>query len=787
MAIQADIQQQVFDLLSRNSNVTIVPAEQPESSTSTTQQLSLAPGQRVSAEVMGQAQAGRIPVQIAGQQLNLELQMQVRQGQTLELTFISSDPRPTFAMTRPGVMAPPVSLSDASRLLSLIVSNEQFNLPGQRSSLQSIGDLIRSNSGSNTVSNMLEEFLSYPTAGRGVVVAPAAIPTQPQMHVGGDPNRPMAPSAGLITPPLPQAAQQTATQQTTVPTTAQAQTQTQQQATVVQVAEQSVRPQPATEQTPQVATSSTQQVTSTTGTQPQLQTAISLPAGQTAVTAQFEDLAAKLLMNLAPRERITLLEVTTSPKNPLPLKAGDETTALVQSSQPDGRTMVKIGTEQLELQLPKQAAQGETLRMTMITQQPRLIFAMQGPSAQAVQPDAVSDAARWFTALVDRDTGQASQHQAVISRLQQVVSSLPPGSPALASIMDEAMTYNAAALMPSRATNSTAQPLPDVKTDDAIMKLLQALLHSNRMALLEPKVDPNAFRGMQPGQQMRGEVLQDLGGQRFMVQISGQSFEVMLPKGVQAGDRLNLFFVNEHPPTFLLIRHTKGGDAMVSQTSRWLNNMLASQDTAPAPKEGLGILRTMLQGMPNDPQQLEQGLKQGIRNSGMFYESHLSRWFSGKMPLEQLLQEPQGRLSNLQNAAAQRQGQIALQDGVDPRTMPLVKEQLATLQTGQMLFQGELIPGQPMEWRIKDREAGGQQDDHEQEQEQPWETTMVITLPKLGRVEIDLDLANPRVDLVLAADQPGTTSLMEQEMTGLKEQLLAAGLEPGRLTVSNNG
>lgn len=764
MAIQADIQQQVYDLLSRNSNVTIVPAEQPESSTSTTQQLSLAPGQRVSAEVMGQAQAGKIPVQIAGQQLNLELQMPVRQGQTLELTFISSDPRPTFAMTSPGVMAPPVSLSDASRLFSLIISNEQFNLPSQRSSLQSIGDLIRSNSGSNTVSNMLEDFLSYPTAGRGVVVAPAAIPTQPQMHVGGDPNRPMAPSTGLITPPLPPAAQQ---------------------ATIVQVAEQSARPQPSTEQTQQIGTPSTQQTTSATGTQPQLQTAINLPTGQTPVTAQFEDLATKLLMNLAQRERIILLEVTNPPQNPLPLKVGDETTALVQSSQPNGRTMVQIGTEQLELQLPKPAVPGETLRMTLITQQPRLIFAMQGPSAQAVQPDAVSDAARWFTALMNRDTGQTNQHQAVINRLQQVVTSLPPGSPALASIMDEAMTYNAAALLAARATNSTAQPLPDVKTDDAIMKLLQALLHSNRMALLEPKVDPNAFRGMQPGQQVRGEVLQDLGGQRFMVQISGQSFEVMLPKGVQAGDRLNLFFVNEHPPTFLLIRHTRGGDALVSQTSRWLNNMLANQATASTPKEGLGVLRTILQGMPNDPQQLEQGLKQGVRNSGMFYESHLSRWFSGKMPLEQLLQEPQGRLSNLQNAAAQRQGQMALQEGVDPRTMSIVKEQLATLQTGQMLFQGELIPGQPMEWRIKDREAGGQQD--EQEQEQPWETTMVITLPKLGRVEIDLDLANPRVNLELAADLPGTTSLMEQELTGLKEQLLAAGLEPGRLTVNSNG
>lgn len=103
MAFPSDIQQQVYDLLSRSSNLAIVPAEPIEPTTvwGGQQPLTLAPGQRVTAEVTGQPQAGKIPVQIAGQQLQLDLQMAVRQGQNLELTFVGNDPRPTFAMARP--------------------------------------------------------------------------------------------------------------------------------------------------------------------------------------------------------------------------------------------------------------------------------------------------------------------------------------------------------------------------------------------------------------------------------------------------------------------------------------------------------------------------------------------------------------------------------------------------------------------------------------------------------------------------------------------------------------
>lgn len=703
MAFPSEIQQQVYDLLSRSSNLAIVPAEPVEQPVALGQQvLTLAPGQRVTAEVMGQPQAGKIPVQIGNQQLQLDLQMTVRQGQNLELTFVGNDPRPTFALARPGVTAPPVSLTDASRLLSLLVGNEQFIDPRQRSSLQSISDLLRqASSSTNALAGFLDDFLTYRADGRSVVMPPGGLLDRPGQSVGDELRQP--PGQG---------------------------------------------------------------------------------AGQTVKTTVFEDAASKLLMNLAQRSRLTLVDVVNHPLAPLPLQPGEEANALVQGRLPGGRVLVQLAGESLELQLAKPVVQGEILRLALVTQQPKLVFALLGQPVRD-QPGLVSDAARWMSAMVGKEEGQTEVQRMVLGRLQQVIDNLPPGSSALAAIMDDAMLYGASAALSARSLQNRSAPV-EGKADEGIMKLLQALMHGSRLALVEPQVSSEAVKAFAPGQQLKGEVLQSLGGGRFLAQVGGQAFEVLLPKGMRPGDRLNLFFVGDDPPTFLLVRYGKGGDALVSQTGRWISSLLGMQNQTAPLAEGLGILRTLLQNAPSDPAQLEQVLKQGLKESGLFYESHLARWFSGQYPLERLLQEPQGRLSPQQGgetAARQTGAQQPVPEGSDPRTLPMVKEQLAALQTGQLLFQGELFPGQQMEWRIREREGRGRQG--EQEQGQSWETSLALHLPRLGQLQAVLNLQENRLDLQITTDDPATAPLLEGEAAGLQEQLLAAGLEPGTFKVQH--
>lgn len=44
---------------------------------------------------------------------------------------------------------------------------------------------------------------------------------------------------------------------------------------------------------------------------------------------------------------------------------------------------------------------------------------------------------------------------------------------------------------------------------------------------------------------------------------------------------------------------------------------------------------------PPSPQMLAQRIEASVRDSGLFYEAHLKRWFQGDMPRQQLLREPQ--------------------------------------------------------------------------------------------------------------------------------------------------
>lgn len=713
MALAPDIQQQVYDLLSRSSNLSFVSASSETKDGST---LTFAPGQRVTAEVLANPQGNRIPVKIGTQQVTLDLPLQVRPGQSLQLTYIADDPRPTFAMYRPGVSQPQVSLSDASRLLSLLVSNEQFMDPKQRSALQSIGDLLRRTGGeSNVMAGFLDDFLTYPSTGRAVVPSLTALPDQ----------------SGTL------AGRQTGNQ--------------------------------------------------------------AMQQGMAAPTP-FEDAASRLLMNLAQRAKFTLVEALNHPLHPLPLKPGDEAAALVKGTLPDGRTLVQMAGESLELRLSRPVAQGEILRMALVSHTPKPVFALLGQPVTE-QSGIVSDTARWLNTMMAQEQGDNEVQRAVMSRLQQVINSLPPGSPALAAIMDEAMIYAASPWLSARSLQGPQAP---AGKDDEVLRLLQALMQGNKLALVEPQTQTATTLPFQPGQQLRGEVLQSLGGGRFMIQVGSQALEVMLPKGVRPGDGLNLFFVGNQPPTFLLVRHGKGGDSLVSETGKWVSTLLSMQNRSAPLDAGLGILRTLLQGAPSDPAMLEQALSRGLKESGLFYESHLARWFSGEYSLEDILKEPQGRLSGqkteqqmpmlaknmtpeaFEAAIKSRAGMVPADVGSDPRTLPIIKEQLATLQTGQLLFQGELFPGQPLEWRVRERPEGegGNKSDNEKG-DTPWETTLSLTLPRLGAVSASIVLEGGRVSAKIQAASEDVSVLLEEGVVQLQEQLQAAGLEPGNLVVSH--
>lgn len=725
MAIAADIQQQVYDLLAHASNISLVAAEKE-----TLGRLPLSPGQRISAEVVGMLPNNRTQVRIGGERFNLDLPMTVRLGQTLEMTFVSEDPRSTFAIARQGGVSPPVSLSDASRLVSLLISSEQIADPGLRSSLQSIGDMLRRSSGETGVlANLLDEVLTYGTLRGGVKATPRA--PDDSMHGAGD------------------------------------------------------------------------------GHGAPLQQGSGKPSAEQARLAAFESSAARILSTIARDARFILTEAVNQPLTPLPLLPGEEVNGTVLGTLPGGRAFVQVAGITLELPLPRAVQAGEILRLTYLSSQPKPTFAL-SRSQSELSPALLSEAGRWLSVLEHSGGGLSSQQAYVLERLNTVLKSLPPDSAAFTAIRDEALTYDAVMRSRPPADQTAAlagvgtPPLPGngIVMQDDMARLLQAVIRGNRLALLEALNQQGLPAAFTAGQQLKGEVLAALGGGRFMVQVASQNLEFSLPKGIRRGDRLNLFFITGEPQlTFLMVRFGRGADARISDTGRWLSGFLGDAQSAVPAGATMGLLSALLSGPPDDAVQVGQLLQQGLRSSGLFYESHLARWFGGEYPLADLLKEPQGRLSprlqqgephqaapadelaraslrtgsaEIMEAVFQKVGRSMSHEGLaDQRSLPIVSEQMSALQSGQLLIRGDLFPGQQLQWSVREREAHRNQTG---EQQRSWDTDLTVNLPRLGAVSLHLGLDGSQVRLDLRADAAETALLLEGERPRLIEQLQAAGL-----------
>lgn len=738
MPVNTDIQQQVFDLLSRASTLSFVNADGE-----TTSQTGLHPGQRVTAEVLSLLPNQRTQVSVGSDKFNLKLPMAVQVGQSLELTFVSDSPRTTFAIARPGGSAPPVTLSDASRLLGLLVGNEQLDNPQIRSSLVGIGDLLRRSSGeAGVLANLMDEALTYGggRAASSSLRLPVEVVSAPRGEVPQN-----AASGAAVTPE------------------------------------------------------------------------------QTRLTA-FESNASQMLQHIARTSRFLLTEAVNSPMSPLPLMPGDEVDAAVLGTLPGGRAFVQVAGATLELQLSRAVSEGEILRLTYIASQPKPLFAL-SRGALGMETGALSEAGRWLSGLEHSAGGASGQQMYVLERLNTILKNLPPDSPAFTAIMDEAITYQSfaqrgqtageqlsaqvgAALL---ASQSAMQSGSGIILSDDMAKLLQALIKGNRLALLETLNQQASPPGLAPGQQLKGEVMSLLGDGRTLVQVAGQMFEFSMPKGTLRGDMLTLFFITADPrPTFLATRFGRPGDSKVSDTGRWLSSFLGTAVDQAGPQRAYGLLQTLLEGPPNDARHVSSMLHQGLRESGLFYESHLARWFGGEYQLADILREPQGRLSELKQhtlaqaahnlpaeghvssplkpgsleimeAAFKKAGAGAGSEAVaDQRALPTVREQLNTLQSGQILFRGELFSGQPLEWSVKEREARRTPDGG---QERNWDTTIQLDLPRLGSIAARMTLEGGKITIDLQTEDADGAEILTQARPELADQLQAAGLVPGNIGV----
>lgn len=289
--------------------------------------------------------------------------------------------------------------------------------------------------------------------------------------------------------------------------------------------------------------------------------------------------------------------------------------------------------------------------------------------------------------------------------------------------------------------------------------------------------------------------------------------------------------------------NTASAQPALSQTGRLISFLLTGQPT-PQPASLAGN-QPLLNAPPASGTPLVPLLRQALGQSGLFYESHQAQWVLGKLDTAALLREPQGQqpapggnpaasgqpgagsgasapgAATPANAAAATpqalaaQGAAALAAGIaggaddaaqldstrsaaalragveeaaparaqpiPERLMPLVHQQLDALATQQYVWQGQAWPGQPIEWVIEDPqgEGGAEGDDTGP----TWNTTLRLTLPRLGGVEAQLHLTAAGVALRLRADDAATIRALDASGAALASALEAANLKLTGLVV----
>lgn len=202
----------------------------------------------------------------------------------------------------------------------------------------------------------------------------------------------------------------------------------------------------------------------------------------------------------------------------------------------------------------------------------------------------------------------------------------------------------------------------------------------------------------------------------------------------------------------------------LSSFGKWLSTV-ANDATSPAV-----VPEPLLAGPLQDPVLLASRLKEALTQRGLFYESHLAQWAAGTLQLDEILKEPQGKLSRKAGGkdGPEVAGQSMDAGFADQSTLPLIKEQLLLLQTRVLTWQGEAWPGQGMEISIAEK---GEVEDA------GVEATLALELPHLGGVEAKLRLSKEGLYLEFVCNQDGTSSLLKEGREELRTALAAAGLQ----------
>ena len=322
------------------------------------------------------------------------------------------------------------------------------------------------------------------------------------------------------------------------------------------------------------------------------------------------------------------------------------------------------------------------------------------------------------------------------------------------------------------------------------------------------------------GKSMLAQVLSRMGDGSFLVKVEGTPVRMMLPSGAQAGTEVALTMLSANPrPTFqlsngdgralpatlyvpgsplaaltdpaiaydakpgalttaqaaalgpaIVLADSAGDPALpnappppvLSEAARLISSVLHAAGRAPAGAAALQGTEPLLANARPDPAQLAGKLAQTVSQSGLFYESHLAEWANGTRALATLMAEPQ---------AAKAPGMAP----TEPLTAQFINLQLTSGEQSRVLWQGQLLPGQQMEWEIH-KDAPEQRGGTDGEAPDPaWRSGMRFRLPLLGDIDATVVMVGNQCQVEIKAGSLDVGALLRSHAARLAGAMEAAG------------
>ncbi|HEY4074610.1 MAG TPA: flagellar hook-length control protein FliK [Herbaspirillum sp.] len=226
----------------------------------------------------------------------------------------------------------------------------------------------------------------------------------------------------------------------------------------------------------------------------------------------------------------------------------------------------------------------------------------------------------------------------------------------------------------------------------------------------------------------------------------------------------------------------------LSTAGRMINNLLQAQADGPA-----AAITSRAPALPGPPSssmpaaQIADALHDSVAFSGVFYESHVTEWVDGKRDLAALQREPQAQLGK----SIDNTGLLTRPDAASTDIGKIVNMQLTTLDQQRVNWQGEVWPGQNMEWEISrdDSQTQGQEQQQQggTEATPTWQSVVRFNFEHLGTVAASIRLIGNQIHMQIRTNNDSANEALRMHGSELADSMAAAGSSLDSLIVKREG